>query len=130
MNFPKPDRSDYTVNQTKSADNDHIDIGWAEGVLRDGRPFRLEIWAQDQITFLTVFLSSLGLEDAPSDYLYFLLARDSVMAFSGEKFASPDAWVVVDAAGNEMWCVSDVIGVDDSPARYVTMPIYGYSQPK
>lgn len=130
MNFPKPDRSNYTVNQTKSAENDQIDIGWAEGVLRDGRPFRLEVWAQDQITCLTVFLSSLGLEDAPSDYLVYLLRRDSVVAWLNGETASADASLFVDAAGNEMWSVNVVIGVDDSPASCVTMPINGYSRPE
>jgi hypothetical protein len=29
-----------------------IDIGWCEGILLDGRAFRAEMWAQDQISML------------------------------------------------------------------------------
>ena len=55
--FPKVDRSNFTPNFTKSPENDAVDIGWSEGNLSDGRPYRLECWAQDQITNITIFVS-------------------------------------------------------------------------
>ena len=62
MNYAKPDRSNFTPNFRKTPENPDLDIGWAEGSLSDGRPYRLECWAADQITNITVFVSRLGLE--------------------------------------------------------------------
>ena len=50
--YPPIDRSDYRVDRTKD-DFGILDIGWAEGLLAGGRPYRMELWAQDQVTVLT-----------------------------------------------------------------------------
>ena len=44
--YPRPDRSAFKPNFHKSQDNPALDIGWAEGTLRDGRPLRAECWAE------------------------------------------------------------------------------------
>lgn len=38
MTHPKPDRSNYTPNRSKTPENDQLDIGWNEGFMSDGRP--------------------------------------------------------------------------------------------
>jgi hypothetical protein len=52
--FPIPDRSKQPVRAEKDEDG-VVDIGWCDGVLSDGRPFRAEMWAQDQVSCLTIF---------------------------------------------------------------------------
>ena len=59
--FPIPDRTKQPVRSTRDEDG-VIDIGWCEGVLSDGRAFRAEMWAQDQISMLTLFFSTAGFE--------------------------------------------------------------------
>ena len=54
--YPKPNRSDQKQNFVKTADDEALDIGWNEGFLSDGRPYRVECWAENHITMLT-FLS-------------------------------------------------------------------------
>jgi len=58
--YPKPDRSDYRPTRTRSAEEPSIDIGWGEGFLRDGRPYRVECWAEEGVTMLTYFFSTRG----------------------------------------------------------------------
>ena len=68
ITYPKVDRSKIDFS-----DSDEINIGYAEGILSDGRPYRLECWAVDQITNLTIFISSIGINHYSSanvlDYL-------------------------------------------------------------
>lgn len=40
--YPKPNRSDFKPNLKRTHKNDVLDIGWNEGVLSDGRPYRRE----------------------------------------------------------------------------------------
>jgi hypothetical protein len=53
--FPRPDRSNLKPNFSKTPENDVLDLGWHEGVLKDGRPYRSEYWCQDQISMLTYY---------------------------------------------------------------------------
>ena len=52
--FPSSDRSKQTIHFTKDEDG-VIDIGWCDGILSDGRAYRAEMWAQDQMSLLTIF---------------------------------------------------------------------------
>ena len=58
--YPCADRSSFIPNDRKSPANPALDIGWSEGTLRDGRPWRAECWAEDGVTSLTFFLSTTG----------------------------------------------------------------------
>lgn len=58
--FPAPDRARQPVRSTKD-DDGIIDIGWCDGVLSDGRAFRAEMWAQNQVSMLTIFFSTVGI---------------------------------------------------------------------
>ena len=64
MNSPVPDRGNQRLNFAKAPGDDTLDIGWAKGTLSDGRPYRAECWCQDQVTMLTIFFSTLGLQAA------------------------------------------------------------------
>ncbi len=44
------------------AGNDIVDVGWAEGLLNDGRPYRLECWSLAGTTGVTVLMAEEGLE--------------------------------------------------------------------
>jgi hypothetical protein len=45
MTAPKPDRSNSPPNLVKTDENPNLDLGWNEGFLTDGRPYRAEYWA-------------------------------------------------------------------------------------
>jgi hypothetical protein len=61
LTYPKVDRSDYTLNFDSEMGDAPTDIGWAEGVLQDGRPYRMECWGLAGSTGVTVFMPSEGI---------------------------------------------------------------------
>lgn len=125
--YPKPDRSSYIANRAKSAENDQLDIGWAEGTLRDGRPYRLELWAQDQLTCATAFMSIKGLEAASGGLLLHLLEREGILVWINGTTPTCGTSVFVDSAGQELWSVNVVVGVDDEPSRVATIQMNPYN---
>ncbi len=94
--YPKPDRSDHSPNFSKTPENDVIDIGWDEGILSDGRRYRVECWAQDQVTSLTYFFSTRGLEN------------------------------MTNAGGSNMWSVNVVVGDDEKTFVSAQRPLRPY----
>ena len=110
--YPKPDRSDQTPNFVKSAENDALDIGWNEGNLSDGRPYHIECWAVNQITMLTFFFSTSGIEKYTETMLKELLVEERLVQFI-KKDAPVKVMHYIDASGNEMWSVNVGIGTED-----------------
>jgi hypothetical protein len=123
--FPKPDRSDFVPNRTKTAENDQIDIGWHEGVLFTGHPYRLEAWAQDQVTSVTVFLSTEGYEKLTSDQLAHLLDAERIVWWKPGVERSAYAQQITDFAGQSMWSINMVIG-DDERTYADSVPLRPY----
>lgn len=110
--YPRPDRSSFTPNLHKSAENPALDLGWAEGTLKDGRPYRAECWAEDGMTSLTLFFSTKGIERFTDAEFAALLEAEGLIQFIGERryvAAAP----FTDASGNAMWSVTVVVGDDE-----------------
>ena len=126
-NYPRPDRSDFMPNRVKSDENAAVDLGWAEGVFADGRPWRMECWAEEQLTCLTVFCSSIGLEPASdSGFPELLEAEGLVRYLLPEQYYSAPAKRFTDASGNSMWSINVVVG-DDESVFAETLPLRPYS---
>src|SRR5919108_979088 len=109
--YPKPDRSAFQPNFVKTPENDVLDIGWNEGQLTDGRPYRMEFWCQDQVSVLTYFFSTKGLENATNAELKALLVREGLVSFVSDRQYVSGAQLT-DASGHEMWSVNVVVGDD------------------
>ena len=110
--YPKPDRSDQTPNFVKFEENEALDIGWNEGVLGDGRPYHVECWAEDQITMLTFFFSTAGIEKYSEKMLKDLLVEEKLVQFI-KNDAPLSTMRITDAGGKELWSVNVVIGTED-----------------
>src|SRR5262249_40853812 len=85
------------------------EIGWDEGRLSDGRPFRVEMWAQDQVRYMQCFFSAVGLEDLGRRELQQFLERECLARFRSDKRYA-GGHLITDASGNRMWEVSVVSG--------------------
>src|SRR5690348_9826155 len=110
--YPRPDRSGFSPNLHRTAENPALDIGWAEGKLKDGRPYRAECWAEGGITSLTLFFSTLGIEGLTDAEFAALLEAEGLMQFTGaERYVA--AAPFTDASGNAMWSVNIVVGDDE-----------------
>jgi hypothetical protein len=125
--YPVPDRSDKRPRFTRTPEDDRLDIGWSEGILTDGRPYRTESWCQDQVMLLTVFFSALGLEAASNPDLADLLVREQLLRFTGA--ARHVAGVrFVDPSGHELWAVNVVIGDEDDTFVEDRVPVWPYAR--
>ena len=82
--FNIPDRSGITRNTSRTEDSEDIDIGWADGTLSDGRPYRAECWATDQITVLTFFFSTAQIEAYTDAQFIQLLEDEGLIEFFGD----------------------------------------------
>jgi hypothetical protein len=93
-----------------------LDIGWAEGVLSDGRPYRLECWCQDQVTSISIFVAKAGLEHLKGPRLQEFLEREQLVRFlTATRYAS--ARPCTDPSGTELLSISVVVG--DEEETYV-----------
>lgn len=123
--YPAPDHSAHTPNFVKTPENPSVDIGWNEGVMSDGRPWRAECWAADGITMLTFFFSNLGLETYAGAELAALLTREGLV-----KLERPGEDVGVmrltDPRGNEFFSVNVVVGSEDDLHVRESVPLRKY----
>jgi hypothetical protein len=110
LTLPKPDRS----NRVKRSSNESFDVGWNEGLLSDGRPFRSEYWVERGISKLTIFLPVQGIEGMSAGELTALLEREGVLEFAPGAEREVSAERMTDAAGNEVWALQVVVGADDN----------------
>lgn len=101
------------------------EIGWSEGVLSDGRPFRAEMWAEDGMSCLTFFFSSRGLDAAAKEEIADLLEREGLV-----RWRRPPRYLglgrVVDDAGHEMFSATVVVGDDEGTFVDTSVPIHPY----
>ncbi len=126
MKFPIPNRTKQPIRHKKDEDG-VVDVGWCEGLLSDGRAFRIEMWAQDNISMLTVFFSIVGLEHLEEDAMKNFLEEERLFIFNknGPAFWATNLWL--DDGGNQLWSVNVVVGDDDASHINSSVPIFPYS---
>lgn len=126
MTHRKPDRSNIVPNFTKSAEHPALDIGWNEGILSDGRPYRMECWAEDQVSSVTFFMSTGGLEHYSNAQFADLLEREQLLRYRIAGRRSAYGMPFIDASGNSLWSINVVFGDDDESFAEVLVPLLPY----
>ncbi len=126
MEYPKPDRSDFTPNLEKADIDDVLDLGFGEGVMSDGRPFRVECWAHHGATLLTFFFSSADLDHVSDNDLLRLLSSEGLLQPIDGREPDVRGERVTDAAGNYLWSVNVMIGDDEGVRMRDTHPLQRY----
>ena len=106
--FHVPDRSDITPNFSPTDENDVVDVGWCNGVLSEGRPYRAEFWVQDQLTLVTFLFSTSGIENYSNEQHSHFLEAENLIKFRGDK-RSVGSMAIRDASDNEMWSITACI---------------------
>jgi hypothetical protein len=125
--YPIPNRSKQTVHLSRDEDG-VIDIGWCEGVLFDGRNFRAEMWAQDQISMLTIFFSRAGIDDVDADRIVWVMEDEGLVKFRDPGGKKCNCVKIDDDAGNPVWSVNITIGTEDESYLESAVPIFPYSR--
>ncbi len=94
---------------------DETNIGWYAGLLDENRPFFAECWAVDGMTVLTMFVSTLGIEnETPEELEQRFLNRGYYRKREGTDRAPAVRTFAAD--GNEFYSINVTVGVDDEPA--------------
>ncbi|MGH3430478.1 MAG: hypothetical protein ACRDQZ_23405 [Mycobacteriales bacterium] len=124
--YPVPDRSKQPVCRTKDEDG-VLDLRWCDGVMTDGRAFRAELWAQDGVTALTAFFSTVGLENCDPDQIKQLVLDEGIASFRPGSKQSVAALKYVDDAGQELWSVNVVVGDEDETFVDKSVPFFSYA---
>ena len=114
MTYPRPDRSNHTPQFTKTSERPYVDIGFAEGEMTDGRPYRAECWAEDGVTVLTFFFSSDGLEELSAEELKDLLVREGLVVFAYPERRFAGVGCLVDPSGNQLYSVNVIVADEDT----------------
>jgi hypothetical protein len=126
--FPAPDRSGHSVKLQKDSEG-CLDLGWCEGVLFDGRPFRAETWVQDQITMVTFFFSAMGIEDVDDLRLSSVMESEGLVTYKeGTRRRKNECHIIADSSGNAMWSVNIPIGVEDEVFVASVVPYFSYME--
>ena len=125
--FPVPDRSKQPVRRVKNEEGE-IDIGWCDGVLSDGRAFRAEMWAQDQISVLTIYFSVADFPDMDDTEMKRFVETERLCKFKDGSPQHCSASKITDDAGNHMWSVNVAVGNDEGTFISDSVPIYPYSK--
>lgn len=110
--FEKPDWSLVSLEDR--------DLAWAEGNLKDGRPFFLEHWRDGQTELATVYFSNQNLIDSSIEFLFYLLLASNLVSIEQEPLPI-DAGEVIDSAGQKLVSLNFVLS--DSSEKYATLKI-------
>ncbi len=112
--YPSPDRSNFAPNSRR---DDPLlpegDLGSSADRLSDGRPFVMEHWFSEGYTFITLFFSTLELEDAKPDQLLALVAPllvDAKVPEERRSLTESGVRVIRDAADQPMYSLTFVVG--------------------
>lgn len=127
--YPKIDRSNIIPEKQR-------DGGYSEGILKDGRPFRMEYWFEVNISSLSYYLPTIGIEDNSPEDLKEILISEGLISFDDEKFlssgfssinVSPNK--ITDASGNELWEIVVILQDEDGNYAKAHTQLKEYSFP-
>src|SRR4029077_237783 len=101
------------------------ECGGCDGLPPDAPSCGAEMWAQDHVSSLTIFFSTLGLEALDPEEICALVEQEGLVSFEAgaESYCASDKYV--DNAGQELWSVNIVVGVDQQTFVRDTVPIFG-----
>jgi hypothetical protein len=125
--YPIPNRSKQKIHFSRDEDG-VIDIGWCDGVFSDGRNFRAEMWAQDQISILTIFFSRVGIDDVDAEAITRVMEAEGLITFRKTGARNCNPVKVNDDAENPIWSVNIMIGNEDESYLESAVPIFPYSR--
>ena len=94
---------------------DDVNIGWNMDFIGN-RPYFLECWAAGGTTMITIFLSTIGIEDYTLDEMENLLINKGKVYSKLPGYIPPEMGLKVgDTKGNEFYSVNIIVGFEDEP---------------
>lgn len=86
-----------------TSDTEVCNIGYAEGTLSDGRPYRVEVWSAFEIETATIFISTQDIEDKDVKFLKKLIQDNKIVDIYDDRL---DVTRTVDYEDNEFYSIN------------------------
>lgn len=118
LGLPLPKRDSEDISNKGIKEDQSQKIGFKEGRLSNGYPFRLECAVYKQSKILSVFVSKNGLtEVSGSDMDYYLRSQNIYEVYEG----NPEIYTYIDKNENEFWRIDVLLETDGT--IYASSPI-------
>jgi hypothetical protein len=86
------------------------------------------MWAQDQISVLTIFFSTFEIEELDQDAMRRFVENERLVSFAPKRPAYCSSGKIKDDAENTLWSVNIVVGDDEQTYLSGSIPIFRYSR--
>ena len=123
--FTAPCRVDYVPSPYEPNEEGVMDVGYKNGVMSDGRPYRLECWRMDELLMLTVLFSNQGLTGYKRADMPLLLEGEEILRFVGEGKPRLQAAQTTDDVGQSMWAINLMLA--DNRGTYAELAVQLHS---
>ena len=124
--YNAPCRVDYVPSPYEPDEDGVMDVGYKNGVLSDGRPFRLECWRMDEMLMLTVLFSNEGLGAYSRADMPLLLEGEEILRFVGTGKPRLQATQTTDDVGHSMWAINLMLANGQGTYAELTMKLNSY----
>ncbi|HIU64386.1 MAG TPA: hypothetical protein IAB06_05080 [Candidatus Avacidaminococcus intestinavium] len=112
LKYPKPH---FVEKRKLEADEDEevIDetVGTSEGILPDGRPYKVEFWQLEDLLLATIYFSATDVSDCTKSELEKYLQKNSLVMTKGDSLRM-QCKKCLDDAGCEMWVINIILRQD------------------
>ena len=119
MDYPRIVRDNIDFNSS----SDVCNIGYYEGELKDGRPYRLEMWSSNGIDSVTIFISNIGLEDKSEVDLVKYISGEDIVDITDDRATVN---LVTDIEGNDFYGINLLINNRDEEVNTLLVPLDDY----
>ena len=123
--FTAPCRVDYVPSPYEPNEDGVMDVGYKNGVMSDGRPYRLECWRMDELLMLTVLFSNQGLTGYKRADMPLLLEGEEILRFVGAGKPRLQAAQTTDDVGQSMWAINLMLA--DNRGTYAELAVQLHS---
>ena len=119
MDYPIIDRSNIDFMSSTEICN----IGYHEGTLKDGRPYRLEAWSSNGLDTATIFISNTGLEEKSEVDLVKYLSGEDIIDIEDDR-ASVE--LIEDINGNSFYSINILLNNRDDEVNRLLVGLDNY----
>ena len=119
MEYPKVERENIDF----SSDSNICNIGYNEGVLKDGRPYRLEVWSSNRIDTCTIFISNKDLEDKSDVDLVKYIANEGLIDIDDDRVTVNE---YTDINDNTFYSINLVLNNKDEEINKLLVSLNNY----
>ena len=124
--FTAPCRVDYVPSPYEPNEEGVMDVGYKNGVMSDGRPYRLECWRMDELLMLTVLFSNQGLTGYKRADMPLLLEGEEILRFVGAGKPRLQAAQTTDDVGQSMWAINLMLADNKGTYAELAMQLHSY----